>query len=422
MKVLLVNTSERTGGAAVACNRLMRALRHGKVQARMLVRDRQTDQVSVVSVSKGWLDVVRFVWERLVIFAANGFRNKKQLFAVDIANTGVDITALRQFEEADIIHLHWVNQGMLSLDGIGKILRSGKPVVWTMHDMWAGTGICHYARKCDRYQSVCHNCQYLSGNGSEHDLSYKTFMRKKKTLEGQHIHFVGCSKWITAQVSRSALLAGHSFTSIPNPIDTKLFSPSFKERARKEFNLPLDRKLLLFGSMKITDERKGLKYLIESCKVLADKHPEIAKRWDVVVFGTASEQLASLVPFKVHSLGYVSKPERLAQMYNAADVYVTPSLEDNLPNPIMESMACGTPCVGFDIGGIPEMIDHMTNGYVARYEDAADLADGLHWVLEKCEYQRLRDCARKKVLDCYSESVVAAQYIVLYESLLEGKG
>lgn len=418
MKVLLINTSERIGGAAVACNRLMKALRNNGIQARMLVRDRQTDQVSVLSISKGFLDVIKFAWERFVIWFANGFRNRKNLFAVDIANTGTDITVLPQFKNADIIHIHWINQGMLSLDVISKILCSGKPVVWTMHDMWQGTGICHYARQCTNYQTECHNCQYLSGGGSAHDLSYRIFKKKEKIFAGHNVTFVGCSKWIANQVSKSALLKGHTFISIPNPIDTKLFRPIYKENARKEFNLPLKEKLILFGSMKITDERKGLAYLIESCKVLAERHPELKEKWRVVVFGANSEQLTSLIPFKVYPLNYVSKPQRLVYIYNAVDAYVTPSLEDNLPNTIMEAMSCGTPCIGFNIGGIPEMIDHEQNGYVAKYRDSEDFAKGLYWVLESGNHQELCENARNKVLKCYSEDKVSRKYIELYENLL----
>ena len=154
MRVLLVNTSERIGGAAVACNRLMEALKSKGIKTKMLVRDKQTDQLSVVAL-KGfkWMQLWRFLWERFCIWAANKFTNKENLFTVDIANTGTDITNIPEFKEADIIHLHWINQGMLSLGDIKRILESGKPVVWTMHDMWPCTGICHYARVCVKYQT-----------------------------------------------------------------------------------------------------------------------------------------------------------------------------------------------------------------------------------------------------------------------------
>ena len=135
MRVLLINTSERIGGAAIAASRLMESLKNHGIKAKLLVRDKQTDQISVVSLDHNWRMVWKFVWERIVIWSANRF-NKKNIFAVDIANTGTDITSLPEFQQADVIHLHWINQGMLSLKNIEKILASGKPVVWTMHDMW----------------------------------------------------------------------------------------------------------------------------------------------------------------------------------------------------------------------------------------------------------------------------------------------
>lgn len=164
MRVLIVNTSERTGGAAVAAGRLVDALNNNGVKAMMLVRDKETDSflVSDTNCSR-FRKMFDFLWERFRIWLANGF-SKKNLFKVSIANTGKDITKLREFQEADVIHLHWVNQGMLSLHDIKKILNSGKPVVWTMHDMWECTGICHYSWDCHRYEDIVvivHNCDTL---------------------------------------------------------------------------------------------------------------------------------------------------------------------------------------------------------------------------------------------------------------------
>ena len=150
MRVLIINTSERIGGAAVAANRLTEALNNNGIQAKMLVRDKQTDQITVVELDRSWKNIWRFIWERLVIWKANKFK-KNNLFSVDIANTGANITSLPEFVQADVVHLHWINQGMLSLNSIKKIINSGKPIVWTMHDMWPFTGICHHARECDNF-------------------------------------------------------------------------------------------------------------------------------------------------------------------------------------------------------------------------------------------------------------------------------
>ena len=180
MRVLIINTSERIGGAAIAANRLMEALKNNGIKTKMLVRDKQTDQISVVELKKSWWKVWQFIWERVVIWQANHFK-KHNLFAVDIANTGTNITALPEFTQADVIHLHWINQGMLSLTDIRRIIQSGKPIVWTMHDMWPFTGICHYAGDCDKYATQCHNCPQLY-KGSRKDIAYRTFQKKKKLV------------------------------------------------------------------------------------------------------------------------------------------------------------------------------------------------------------------------------------------------
>ena len=187
--------------------------------------------------------------------------------------------------------------------------------------------------------------------------------------------------------------------------------------ARKRLRLPADQKLLLFGSVKITDKRKGIDYLIESCRILADKYSDLKEQLAVVAFGKHSQQLANLLPFKVYPLDFVSDDHRLVDIYNAVDLFVTPSLEENLPNTIMEAMACGTPCVGFNVGGIPEMIDHLHNGYVAQYKSVDDFANGIYWALTEPDYHSLCEQAVRKAVSHYSESSVTKRYIDLYNKV-----
>lgn len=415
MRVLLINTSERIGGAAVACSRLLEALKNNGVKAKMLVRDKQTDHLSVIGLEKSWRNRWRFLWERFVIWTHNRF-SRQNLFAMDIANAGADITRLPEFEEADVIHLHWINQGMLSLRDIDKILASGKPVVWTMHDMWPVTGICHHARECRAYQTECHHCPYLQGGGSSKDLSHRIFLKKQRIYRGRRIHFVACSQWLENLARKSALLEGQPVTSIPNPIHVGLFRPGDVREARLRCQLPADKKLILFGSVKITDKRKGIDYLVEACRLLAERRPQLCEELGVVVFGQHSDELAALLPFKVYSMNFVREEQRLADIYRAVDLYVTPSLEENLPNMIMEAMACGTPCVGFNIGGIPEMIDHLHNGYVAQYKSAEDFAQGIRWCLQPENYGELCAEAVRKAVSHYSEGAIAKRYISLYNN------
>ena len=414
MKVLIVNTSERTGGAAVAANRLMKALINHGVKAKMLVRDKESDSLTIAQLPRSWRLRWNFLWERFVIFVRCGF-SRKHLFEIDLANAGTDITRLREFQEADIIHLHWINQGMLSLSGIRKILRSGKPVVWTMHDIWPATAICHVTLGCRNFTTRCRCCRLL-GNSQGDDISTTIWQRKHRMLEGENIYYVACSRWLESEAKKSALLKGHKITSIPNPIDTHIYNRCNRQEARQRLGLPSDKRLILFASQRVTNENKGMQYLIEACQLLKDI-PQLG----VVILGGHAEEVVSQLPLEAYPLGYVNDERRIVDVYNAADVFVLPSLSENLPNTIMEAMACGVPCVGFKVGGIPEEIDHRRNGYVADYRNAEDLARGIRWILTEADSEALSRNAVHKVVQNYSQQSVAMKYLDVYHQAMAFK-
>ena len=397
MKIVILNTSERTGGAAVAAGRLSKALKQAGIQVDKLVRE------------DTWLNRFRFYWERLIIFLCNHL-NRKNLFAVSIANTGTDLSGHPLIKGADIIHLHWINQGFLSLRNIEELVKLNKPIVWTMHDMWPCTGICHHARDCEKFQTGCGACFFLKSEGK--DLSTSVFDKKLSLYKDANITFVGCSRWLSDRARKSYLLQEKAVLSIPNPINMEVYHPMDQNMPRGLLGLPSGKKLLLFGALNVTDKRKGIDFLIEALRKLEKQDVEL------VVFGQVKDDIRGLFPVPIHSMGYLSDESKIVALYNAVDMFITSSLEENLPNTIMESMACGTPCVGFAAGGIPEMIDHRVNGYVANYKDAGDLACGIRWVLEHEDRQALSDACVKKVRDNYTEEVVARQYIALYKKLL----
>ncbi|AGB28468.1 glycosyltransferase [Prevotella dentalis DSM 3688] len=420
MRVLIVNTSEKTGGAAVAAGRLMEALNNNGVKAKMLVGDKQTDNIMVAGLPRPWLQRWNFLWERFCIFAHLHF-SREHLFEIDMANAGTDITSLPEFSEADVVHLSWINQGMLSLGSIRKILRSGKPVVWTMHDLWPASAICHYARGCAAFKTGCHHCRLLPGGGSVNDLSARVYARKQKIYRNSNIHFVTCSKWLADQARQSRLLAGLYVEPIPNPIDTRVYAPRDRRECRSRLQLPVDKRVILFVSQRATMERKGMTYLVEAVRQLAESRPDMAADTVVAILGGHSEDVVAQLALPAFPLGYVSDERKIVDVYNAADVFVLPSLEDNLPNTIMEAMACGVPCVGFKVGGIPEMIDHRRNGYVAAFRDAADLAAGIRWVLGEADYADLQRQALSKVAASYSQRSVAMRYIEVYNQAMAFK-
>ncbi len=416
MKVLLINTFESRGGAAVACRRLANALNKQGIEVNMLVMKKTSNDKMVTGVVEGkykeLLSKMTFLLERVQIYLINRF-SKKNLFAVSTASIGIGIHNHELVKQADIIHFHWINQGFLSLGEIGKITTLGKPVFWTMHDMWPVTGICHHSRECDNYMRNCGSCMFLQKPGLN-DISKKTFDRKKSIISGKNINFVACSNWLKERAKISAVNKGNLFNNIPNPIDTEVFCPGDIIEARKALNLPLNKRLLLFGALIASDKRKGIDYLVEATKLLADLKDDV----ELVFCGEVKEEFSSGFGLKSHALGYVSDPKLIVKMYQACDCFVIPSLEENLPNMIMESMSCGKPCVAFRTGGIPEMIKHCETGYIAKYKSAEDLSKGIRFALDIAGKQETIDANRNFILENYSEKAVAEKYITLYNKAL----
>ncbi len=412
MKILIINTSDNNGGAAIAAQRLLNALRSYGLNATMIVRDKEgNDKVdnNIKSIGSGLRNKLKFYWERGEIFLYNRL-SKKNLFEISTASTGLPITETEEFKQADIIHLHWINQGMLSLKEIKKIVASGKKVVWTMHDMWPITGICHHSGKCNNYLEGCGNCPLLK-KPSENDLSRTIFQKKISSYFKGEINFVACSNWLKEKAEDSPLTVGHNLTSIPNPIDIDIYSPTNKITTKKKLNLPIDKKIILFAAVKASDERKGFKHLIEAARLMEKHYEELL----FVIAGNRSEEVQKVLSLPSKSLGYISS-EDMPDIYNAVDLFVTPSLQENLPNTIMEAMSCGTPCVGFNTGGIPEMINHKENGYVAEYKNSTDLAKGMLWTLFESDYNQLSANARKKVVVNYNNNIIAGKYIEIYKN------
>ena len=429
MKILLLNTDDFTGGAAIACRRLLKALRtHTDVEAKMLVQESRSGQEGVFQLNNSWFAkkkaFLRFVLER--IFFLFYEKSKEVRFAFNPAKFGIDITDNQMVKDADIIHLHWINFGFLSIDSLKKLFETNKPVVWTLHDMWAFTGGCHHSDDCENYQKTCGNCVKFLKNPADNDLSNQIWQEKKAIFQNANLTIVTCSEWLGNRARKSSLFEGIKVVSIPNPIDTNAFYPIEKGLARKEFELPASKKYILFAAMRVDAVGKGFAYFKSALDIVYQQlktNGLYPTEIEILIFGQAQASDFESLPFKVNILGHLSDINKIAKAYSAASVFVIPSLAENLPNTIMESMACGTPVVGFDVGGIPEMIDHKSNGmppngYLANYKSAEDLAKGIQYVLQEADYQQLYNNSRRKVIENYSEEVVAKRYQEVYNSLV----
>ena len=416
MRVLIINTSEKTGGAAIAARRLMEALKNSGVQVHMLVRDRQTDAADVVELPPSWLNMWRFIWERLVIWKANRFK-RHNLFEVDIANTGIDVTELPEFKQADIIHLHWVNQGMLSLREIDRIMQAGKPVVWTLHDMWECTAICHHAYQCRRYETQCHHCPFLRLPG-RNDLAARVFRQKERIFSHAPLHVVTVSQWLRQKVEQSALLGNKPVTVIPNTLSTTEFTLHEAAAARRAFGLPVDKQIILFGAARIDDPIKGFPLLLKSLQQLLRMHPETGSRLHLVLFGgLKSRDRLRDVPVSYTYLGTVRQTADLSRLYGAADVLVSASYYETFGQTLIEAQACGCVPVAFGGSGQQDIISHKANGYLADYLSTRSLAEGIYWAMTEGAHLS-RQALRQTVVSRYATPVVAQSYRELYRSLL----
>jgi glycosyltransferase involved in cell wall biosynthesis len=247
-------------------------------------------------------------------------------------------------------------------------------------------------------------------NRSNTTSLFRNLKQKSIFTKKQKLALVSPSQWLDRIVKHAALTQNTYSKSIPNCIDTDLFAPSSKKLVREKLHLPTDKKLILFAGANTQDPRKGFSYFKDALTLLSDV--------EVLVLGKANPAVFDSFPAPVHYLGKITRQEDMVDAYNAADMIVVPSLEDNLPNTIMEAMACGTPAVGFATGGIPEMIDHKQNGYVSEFKSSDSLAEGISWILSNNSNGQISEHARTKVLSTYSESIIATQYQNLYQSLL----
>ncbi len=401
MMVIHLNTV-KSGGAYRAARRIHEAVSKQGVDSSMFFVYGDTEEESI---AWHWQEKLK---HKLFCRMNNAELKKydvKRYFSTD--QHGFDILNIPEVREADILHFHWVSDGMISMKSLGRLMKSGKPVVWTMHDMCAFTGGCHYSEECNKYENRCGECPALSSSVNN-DLACKIFDGKAKAYSGTRIYPVGCSRWIAECAGKSSLLNGFHPVSIPNPIDTGTFNVIDKNTAREVLGLPKDKKLILFGAESAeSDRRKGFKELCSALGRLGNNE------YSCVVFGNGTD-VSREIGINTVSLGYINDDFHLKCVYNAADVFVCPSLYENLANTVMEALSCGTPVAAFDTGGMKDMIDHKVNGYLAKPFDTDDLAEGIRF----CLANDLRKPARDRVVSRFSYDVIGKQYIKLYGETL----
>lgn len=414
MKVLIISAKDLGGGAARAAYRLHRGLLAAKVDSQMLVQNKQGDDNTVIAptskVQRG-ISAIKPALDQLPLAL---YRQRD--FTVNIYSSAwLPNKILNKIEEInpDVINLHWVCGGFMPIEALGKLKR---PIVWTFHDMWAFTGGCHYNGECDRYMQSCGACPQL-GSRRNWDLSRWNWQRKEKAWQDLNLTIVTPSKWLASCAQASSLFKDTPVKVIGNGIDRNIYQPHPPQLARKVLNLPSDKKIILFGAFNSTqDQRKGFNLLLAALQALRQLvSPEVV---ELVIFGASAPLNPIDFGFKAHYTGKLSDDVALSLLYSAADVFVAPSVQDNLPNTILESLFCGTPCAAFNIGGMPDLIDHQQNGYLAQPLIPEDLARGIDWILaDDRRYQKLAKESRNKAINQFELKQQTEKYLRVFTGL-----
>lgn len=406
MKVLHVSATDKIGGAGIAAYRLHQGLGHADVDSQMLVMRKATSDPTVHRLSSRLNRLGRI---RRRIASHQHQRHLQQnprhpdSAYWSLNHHAYSIADAINVFNAEVVHLHWIGDNFLPASELSKI---NAPIVWTLHDMWAFTGGCHYAGDCNSYQKHCGNCPQLK-QPSPNDLSQHIHQHKQDALNNLSLTVICPSQWLANCARDSSLLRGQDIRVIPNGIDTTAFKPLETKTARDAFNLPHHKKLVLFGAFGGTsDPRKGFDYLRDALRRLPNDDIEL------VVFGAERPQALD-VDLPVHQVGRLSDTVSMALLYSACDVFVLPSVQDNLPNTILEALACGTACVAFDVGGLPDMIQHQQNGYLARLGDLDDLVQGIQWAVSEVPDPTL---IHDDVVKRYALPHIAEQYVMLYQA------
>ena len=414
--VIQFNTADTRGGAARAAFRLHSGLNRHGVKSEMFVREKTSDDSTVTGfngtssiIEKAYRGFRREYIKSCFSVYHNSRPSGLEAFSDDRGQFGKVL--FDKISTADIINLHWIS-GFIDVRKFFKNVKHN--VVWTLHDMYAFTGGCHYNVSCDRYTAQCGACPQL-GSINENDLSRRVWKRKKKAyvkIGFGRLHIVALCKWMAKETGRSTLLRDFPVTIIPNGLDAEVFIPRDRKAVRAALNIRQDARVVLFMSDSVTNQRKGFNLLTEALHGI-----EAAENLLLISIGSGKP----VIPADINHLhlGSIQSEYLMSVALNAADVFVIPSVQDNLPNTVLEAMACGIPVVGFNTGGIPDMVRPGVTGLLAPVGDVRALREAIsQCLLDRYKREAMGVNGRKVVEREYTLEVQAKRYMALYEQIL----
>lgn len=431
LKVAIINKSDSTGGAAVVSLRLLDALHASGIDARMFVTERLSGSDHVYLAASPRRYKLPFLTERLNIFLRNGLR-RDTLFKIDTATSGLPLHKIPFIKEADVVCLNWVNQGMLSLSGVEKILEMGKPLVWTMHDMWNFTGICHHAGECTRYRRECGCCPLLNSS-NPNDMSHSTWSRKKSLYRRYQdkIHFVAVSNWLALKAKESSLIGENAnLHVIPNafPIPKDPISEK-KHQSNNALANEEGEFRVVMGAARLDDPIKDFPTLIRATQILRDKYPERAEKVRLVTFGAIrNPELFSQLGVKHTDMGRIDGADKIRRLYESCDAVVSSSEYETLPGTLVEGQVYGCVPIAFDRGGQRDIVDPGVTGFLFPRTDSAEqnaryIAEGIIQAMDATSTPQAREQLRTLMFESarckFSASTIASQYSALFAQIME---
>lgn len=411
MKILHVSESDNIGGAAIAASRLNSLLLSFGIDSKLLVNRKKSDNSNIIAPTT----FINLIYAKLLPHLLLKYY-KLSLGTTTISlclnrSTPFFLNALKK-EDYDIIHLHWVNNGFV---GFEELIKTNKPVVWTLHDNWLFTAGCHTTQDCVGFLSSCESCPKLSSYSYQTILN-QNFEKKFNQLQKlkNKVRIIVPSRWMYENAIKSKLLSDFKIDLIPNFIDTEIYLPMLKKNACDTLGLDHNKKYILFGaSDPLNDFNKGYHY-IRQMDLFGTFNG-----FNLIIFGKINNinSIDLNVPYIL--MDTIFEREKLVSLYNAAEMVLVPSIHESFGQVAAESLSCGIPVLAFDTTGLKDVIDHKINGYLARKYNVEDLINGFNWIISQ---KKLNKFAREKVVNNFSKDIIAKKIILFYESLIENKG
>lgn len=412
MKIFHLSNSDISGGAARAARRIHKALLEKGVKSQMLVNKKISRDENIFGphnfVEKILVDLRPYISKFFIKF----FKMHKDIpYSISLFSSPW-IDRINK-SDADLVHLHWVQHEMLSIADIARI---EKPIVWTLHDMWAFCGAEHLAQD-DRWR-LGYSKNDNSNSKFGFDINRWTWLRKLKHWQ-KPTHVVTPSNWLANCVRESKLMENWPVSVVPNLLNTDYWKPKDKNFARKTLGIRSDIPLAIFGTLGANStHHKGFDLLLETLNNIKNK--DHLKNMEIVVFGKNTLKSLPKINFPVHFIGHLDD-DSLINLYSAADATIVPSRQEAFCQTASESQACGTPVIAFNIGGLTDIVDHLKTGYLAKAFDTEDLSKGISWVLENEQKLFLGKQARSRAVEKFSQKILIEKYQAVYEKVLNNK-